>query len=226
MQTNISQTCWLYNWEQPIPYIQAWQLQKEMVSARLHNPNLPPALLVLEHPAVYTVGQGSDLRFLKFALNDPHIEWHRTERGGEVTYHAPGQLVFYPILNLRHFQPDLHWYLRQLEEVIIRTIGIYGLRGDRKAGLTGVWIGDQKVAQIGIKVSRWITMHGFAINVDMDMTGFERIVPCGISDYGCTQLRDFLPNITPAQVRADCLAEMAKVFDLVFTQSPEPVNQP
>ncbi len=221
----MARTCWLYNWERPIPYPQAWQWQKQMVSARLQDPTLPDAVLMLEHPPVYTLGQGSDLRFLKFALNDPHIPCYRTERGGEVTYHALGQLVVYPIFNLRCHQPDLHWYLRQLEEVVIRTLARCGLRGDRKAGLTGVWIGDKKVAQLGIKVSRWITMHGFAINIDMDMSGFQQIVPCGIADYGCAQLRDFLPSITLPQVKKHCLAALAEVFDLVFTQSPEPVDQ-
>jgi lipoyl(octanoyl) transferase len=179
---------------------------------------------MLEHPAVYTLGQGSDLRFVKFSLNDPQIEWHRTERGGEVTYHAVGQLVVYPIFNLRHYQPDLHWYLRRLEEVVILTLETYGLKGDRKPGLTGVWLGDKKVAQIGIKVTRWITMHGFAINVAMDMAGFAKIVPCGISHYGCTQLRDFLPHITVKQVQGNCLTALAEVFDLVFTQGSEPMN--
>jgi len=221
----MSRTCLLYQWQEPIPYLSAWQWQKELVAERIQNHNLPDAVIALEHQPVYTLGQGAKTEFLQFSLADPTIEWHRTERGGEVTYHAPGQLVIYPILNLRYFQPDLHWYLRQLEEVVIQTLGIYGLQGDRKKGLTGVWLGDQKVAQIGIKVSRWITMHGFAINVDMDMAGFNRIVPCGISEYGCAQLCDFLPNITLAEVRANCLAKLAEIFDLVFTQSPEPMNQ-
>jgi lipoyl(octanoyl) transferase len=166
-----------------------------------------------EHPPVYTLGQGATLEFLKF---DPTVEknWelHRVERGGEVTYHCPGQLVCYPILNLRHYRQDLHWYLRQLEEVLIQLLSIYGLKGDRIAGMTGVWLEGRKVAAIGIKVSRWITMHGFALNVCPDLTGFERIVPCGIADKPVGSLAQFIPGITMEQV----LQDIATVFSDVF----------
>lgn len=139
---------------------------------------------------------------------------YRTERGGEVTYHCPDQLVGYPILNLQRHQRDLHWYLRQLEEVIIQLLAVYGLRGDRLEGLTGVWVEGRKVAAIGIKVKRWITMHGFALNVCPDLTGFTKIVPCGIGDRPVGSLAQFLPEITTAQVRQDLPDIFAEVFQL------------
>ncbi len=114
------------------------------------------------------MGQGANLEFLKFDLDNSNFDVHRVERGGEVTYHCPGQLVGYPILNLQRYQKDLHWYLRQLEEVIIRVLAIYKLQGERIPSFTGVWVEGRKVAAIGIKVSRWITMHGFALNVCPD----------------------------------------------------------
>ena len=165
-----------------VRYASAWDYQRSLVEARVANPDLPDVLILLEHPPVYTLGTGSALKFLKFDPTNTDWELYRTERGGEVTYHCPGQLVGYPILNLRYYQQDLHWYLRQLEEVIIRVLANYGLKGDRLAGLTGVWLEGKKVAAIGIKVRRWITMHGFALNVCPDLTGFEQIVPCGIED--------------------------------------------
>ena len=152
---------------------------------------LEDVLLLLEHPAVYTLGTGSSQDFLRFDPQDTSYEIHRIERGGEVTYHCPGQLVGYPILNLRYYQQDLHWYLRQLEEVILQVLQSYGLPAERLSGLTGVWVEDHKIAAIGIKVSRWITMHGFAINICPDLTGFTRIVPCGIADKPVGSLAQF-----------------------------------
>ena len=128
---------------------------------------------------------------------------HRVERGGEVTYHCPGQLVGYPILNLQRYRKDLHWYLRQLEEVLIRVLAVYGLQGSRIPAFTGVWLEGRKVAAIGIKVSRWITMHGFALNVCPDMTGFKRIVPVGIADKSVGSLAEWIPGITCQEVRSD-----------------------
>jgi lipoyl(octanoyl) transferase len=180
--------------------------------------------ILLEHPPVYTLGQGSHLEFLKFDPSGSDYELHRIERGGEVTYHCPGQLVGYPILNLRNYQPDLHWYLRQLEEVIIRVLARYGLKGEREPGLTGVWVAGYKVAAIGIKVSRWITMHGFALNVCPDLTGFQHIVPCGIADKPVGSLAQFVPDVALETVRqqiAQCFSEVFQV-DLVAADFPSP----
>jgi lipoyl(octanoyl) transferase len=181
---------------------------------RIQNPDLDDVLILLEHPPVYTLGRGASEDFLKFDPQTSGYEVHRVERGGEVTYHCPGQLVGYPILNLQHHLKDLHWYLRQLEEVLIRVLAIYGLEGERLPGLTGVWLEGRKVAAIGIKVSRWITMHGFALNVCSDMTGFGQIVPCGIVDKPVGSLEMWLPGITVEQVRPLVARSFAEVFNL------------
>lgn len=205
--------CLLIN-QKLVPYAVAWQQQQQLVAQRLKNNSLPDVLLLLEHPPVYTLGQGASLEFLKFDPNQVNYELHRVERGGEVTYHCPGQLVGYPILNLRYYQQDLHWYLRQLEEVLIQLLAVYGLKGDRISGMTGVWLEGRKVAAIGIKVSRWITMHGFALNVCPNLEGFERIVPCGIADKSVGSLAQFLPTLTIEQVRLDLAAVFAEVFQV------------
>ena len=194
------------------PYSLAWSQQRSLVEARIANPDLPDVLLLLEHPPVYTLGTGSDIKFIKFNLDKTDKEVYRIERGGEVTHHCPGQLVGYPILNLRYYRQDLHWYLRQLEEVILQTIAIYGLSGSRIGGLTGVWVEGYKIAAIGIKVSRWITYHGFAINVCPDLSGFAEIIPCGIANKPVGSLRQFLPNISLRQVQQDLSRVFASVF--------------
>ncbi len=212
--------CLLYQSDRPIPYLIAWQWQKDLVEARKQDASLPDVLLLVEHPPVYTLGQGSSLEFLKFELDTPGIECHRIERGGEVTYHAPGQIVGYPILNLNFYQRDLHWYLRQLEEIIILTLAKYNIEAQRIAGLTGVWVDGEKIAQVGIKVSRWITMHGFALNVNMDLAGFDHIVPCGISDRSCCHLAQFIPDLGIQQVREAIAQSFATVFDVNFKHLP------
>lgn len=216
------QTCLLYQCDRPITYLVAWQWQKDLVEerkkARREAKDLPDVLLVVEHPAVYTLGQGSSLDFLKFSQDDPNVECHRIERGGEVTHHAIGQLVCYPILNLDRHQRDLHWYLRQLEEVIIQTLAKFDVSSQRIQGLTGVWIDNagqmQKIAQVGIKVSQWITMHGFALNVNMDLSGFDRIVPCGITDCQVCNLNQFVPDIEFVDVREAIGQTFAEIFNL------------
>ncbi len=202
-----------------IPYQQAWDWQQQLVRDRRANPNLADAFILLEHPPVYTLGQAASLDFLKFDPTKTDLELHRTERGGQVTYHCLGQLVGYPILNLRYYQPDLHWYLRQLEEVIIQALAVYGLVGDRMAGLTGVWVEGHKVAAIGIKASRWITMHGFALNVCPDMAGFEQIVPCGIGDRPVGSLAQFIPEIDLCQVQKTLTLAFAQVFQVELVPS-------
>lgn len=211
--------CWLYN-QGLVSYTDAWDWQRSLLTARLDNSSLDDVLILLEHPPVYTLGQGANEKFLKFDLNKTSYEVHRVERGGEVTYHCPGQLVGYPILNLQYYRKDLHWYLRQLEEVIIRVLAVYGLKGNRLTGLTGVWVEGRKVAAIGIKVSRWITMHGFALNVCPDLTGFERIVPCGIPDKPVGSLAQSIPEINLEQVRSHIAAAFAQVFNVHLVEPP------
>lgn len=212
-------SCLLYS-KGLTPYKTAWDFQRSLVDARKQDPDLSDVLILVEHYPVYTLGHGSDSSFLKFDPNQSEYELHRIERGGEVTYHCPGQIVGYPILNLNHYQRDLHWYLRQLEEVIIRVLAVYGLIGTRIPGLTGVWVNDRKLAAIGIKVSRWITMHGFALNVNPDLSGFDRIVPCGIADKAVGSLEQFVPGITIDEVKR----EITIAFSDVFGVSLEPVS--
>ena len=217
-----------------VPYQTAWQWQQQLVSQRreasLEDTSIEEAadlrdtLILLQHPPVYTLGHGADTQFLKFDPEQAGYEIHRTERGGEVTYHCPGQVVGYPILNLRRHRQDLHWYLRQLEEVIIRTLAGYGLVGDRIPGLTGVWLEGHKVAAIGIKVSRWITMHGFALNVCPDLAGFEQIVPCGIEGKPVGSLAQFLPEISLTDVQARLVEQFERVFGLALRRMPLPDN--
>ncbi|MEL6495114.1 MAG: lipoyl(octanoyl) transferase LipB [Cyanobacteria bacterium J06623_7] len=195
-----------------ISYARAWEYQRSLVDERINNPDLNDVLILLEHPAVYTLGTGSSLDFLNFEPQNSDFEIYRTERGGEVTYHCPGQLVGYPIINLRNYQTDLHWYLRQLEAVIINTVGEYGLNAYRMPEFTGVWLEGKKIAAIGIKVRRWITMHGFALNVCPDMSGFKQIVPCGIADKPVGSLQEFIPNLTIERVRQDIARSFATVF--------------
>jgi lipoyl(octanoyl) transferase len=203
-----------------VPYLDALDWQRSLVESRRQNPDQDDVLILLEHPPVYTLGQGASLEFLKF---DPQQTEHRVvrvERGGEVTYHCPGQVVGYPILNLRHYQQDLHWYLRQLEEVLIQVLALYGLAGERLSGLTGVWVEGRKMAAIGIKVSRWITMHGFALNVCPDLDGFRHIVPCGLVDKPVGSLAEFVPDIDLDRVRHQVADAFAEILG-VELQSPD-----
>lgn len=197
-----------------MPYLQAWHWQQTLVHERRQNSELPDVLLLLEHPPVYTLGQGASLEFLKFSPETAPWPVHRVERGGEVTYHGPGQLVGYPILNLHFYQTDLHWYLRQLEAVLIQVLAAYGLVGERIPGLTGVWVDGYKVAAIGIKASRWITMHGFALNVCPDLEAFQRIVPCGISDRPVGSLAQFIPGLELQEVQQTLIQAFAQVFQV------------
>ena len=205
--------CFLYN-QGVLLYADAHEWQKKLVAVRIQDPSLDDALILLEHPPVYTLGQGASLEFLKFDPEQVQDKIYRVERGGEVTYHCLGQLVGYPILNLQRHRKDLHWYLRQLEEVLIRVLLAYGLPAERFPPFTGVWVDGYKVGAIGIKVSRWITMHGFALNVCPDLSGFEQIIPCGISDKPVGSLTQWIPDITVSQVRPLVAKMFAQVFDL------------
>jgi lipoyl(octanoyl) transferase len=186
----------------------------ELVQQRLANPDLPDVLLLLEHPPVYTLGRGASLTYLR-SLPLP-FPVHSIGRGGEVTHHCPGQVVGYPILNLQRHQPDLHWYLRQLEQVLMEVLGSYGIAADRKPGLTGVWVGETKVAALGIQVKRWITCHGFALNVCPDLTGFEAIVPCGIADYPVGSMEQFKPDLSRDAVQQQIIKYFSQGFNLEF----------
>lgn len=215
-----------------IPYRTAWAWQQARLAQMIRDPQLPDGLLLLTHPAVYTLGAGADPKFLsglaqpigspgaphrsceQEAASEQVIEVLRVERGGEVTYHGPGQWVGYPLLNLKRHQPDLHGYLRQLEQVLIECLAYFGLKGERIPGLTGVWVEGHKLAAIGIKVSRWVTYHGFALNVCPDLTAFEAIVPCGIPDRPVGSLAQFCPQVTMEAVAPVLVESFCEVFGL------------
>lgn len=199
-----------------VPYNQAWEWQKNFVQHAIDQTESLDQLLIVEHPSVYTLGTGSTMAHVKFDLEDPRITWYRTERGGEVTYHCPGQLVAYPIFDLQRHQPDLHWYLRQLEQVVMMTLDYFGLKGERLSGLTGVWVEGYKVAAIGIKVRRWVTMHGLALNVCPSLEGFREIVPCGIGDRPVGSMAQFLPDIQIEMVQEPLIQSFETVFGLKF----------
>lgn len=171
-------------------YKDAWDLQKSIHQQRVEN-KIDDVLFLLEHPHTYTLGKVADKKNLvgdeKF-LSDNKISVYDIDRGGDITYHGPGQIVGYPIISLTNWKMDTHKYLRAIEEAIIKVCSEYGLNGSRVDKYTGVWIEDRKICAIGIKVSRWVTMHGFAFNVNTDLKLFNGIIPCGISDKDVTSL--------------------------------------
>jgi lipoyl(octanoyl) transferase len=163
-----------------VAYAAALEMQEAMVHARMRD-RIGDTLLILEHPHVYTLGRGADERYL--LARRPEVPVYRVSRGGQVTYHGPGQLVGYPILKLEGRARDVHRYLRMLEDVMIEALARRGVTSARRQGLTGVWVGATKIGSIGVGIRRWVTLHGFALNVCCDLSLFEAIVPCGIT--GC-----------------------------------------
>ena len=205
-----------------IGYEEALQLQAELVAQRKSG-RIPDQLLLLEHPPVITLGvkTRNDLSHVlqtPEALASMGVGLFETGRGGDVTYHGPGQLVGYPIFDLKPDRCDVHQYVRDLEEALIRAVAHFGIEAGRVPGLTGIWVGDEKLAAIGVRISRWVTSHGFALNVNTDLSHFGLIVPCGITDKGVTSLQRLLGRVVP-------MAEVEQVvvlaFEAVFSR---PVN--
>lgn len=200
-----------------VPYEAGLALQADLVAARKAD-EIPDTLVILQHPPVITLGvKVRQSREHVLATDDTlraqGIALFETGRGGDVTYHGPGQLVGYPILDLRPDRQDAHRYVRDLESVLIGVCGEYGLPATRKAGLTGVWVGEEKVAAIGVRLSRWVTSHGFALNVSTNLDHFALIVPCGISDRGVTSLARLLGTAPPMdEVEAHVVGHLCRVF--------------
>ncbi|NOZ04117.1 MAG: lipoyl(octanoyl) transferase LipB [FCB group bacterium] len=169
---------------------ETWDLQKDLQAKRIGN-EIEDTLILVEHEPVYTLGKNADADHI-LQNYPPGVKIFRIERGGDVTYHGPGQLVGYPILDLRNYRLSIGWYMRTLEELIIRTVAEFGIQADRKDGLTGVWVDDEKIAAFGVRVSRWVTMHGFALNVCTDLSYYRGIIPCGIFQYGVTSMQQVL----------------------------------
>ena len=223
-------------------YQRAWDFQEalftEVVEQKSANRKLPEleriatrdTLLFVEHPHVYTMGKSGDLGNLLAddeRLKAINAEFFRTNRGGDITYHGPGQLVGYPILDLDEYFTDIHRYLRTLEEVIIATLADYGLNGDRSPGETGVWLDvgspfARKICAMGVRASRWVTMHGWAFNLNTDLRYFEYIIPCGIKDKAVTSLqRELGRPVDESEVKALVAGHFARLFevDLVETDA-------
>ena len=198
-----------------VPYAEALELQQSLVDARKRD-EAPDTLLLLEHPHVITLGRAADKSNIiapPSLLAARGVEVFETGRGGDVTYHGPGQLVGYPIINLAPDRCDLRRYVRDLQEVLIRTAADFGVEAARHAQHIGVWVGDEKLAAIGIRVSRWVTMHGFAFNVTTDLDYFQLIVPCGLADHGVTSLEKLLGSkIELPEVAARVVHHFAEIF--------------
>ncbi len=221
-----------------IEYGAAWERQEAVLAEQLRlkkawndtpDGDRPPApatghhFFLCTHPHVYTLGKSGHMEHL--LLNDARMQelgasFYKTNRGGDITYHGPGQIVGYPMLDLEKFFTDLGRYMRSLEEVIIRTLAHYGLQGGRLAGSTGVWLDPddparaRKICAMGVKCSRWITMHGFALNANTDMRYFDHIVPCGIGDKGVTSMyKELLHEVNETALKAILLQEFAAVFE-------------
>lgn|SRR5262245_13846072 len=168
-----------------VPYDTALAWQEALLARRLEGG--PDALLLLEHPPVYTLGRGADARYLG-AADGGAVPVVRVGRGGQVTYHGPGQLVGYPIVGLRALRPDVRWYVRGLEQVLIDSLADLGIQAARRDGLTGVWVASRKIGSIGVAIRRWVTWHGFALNVAPDLSGFGAITPCGLDGVVMTSV--------------------------------------
>jgi len=196
-------------------YHEAWELQKQLfnqvVEQRSKN-----YLILTEHNPVITIGKTGTLNNL---LTDPNqlsakgIEIVEIDRGGDITFHGPGQLVGYPILDLFQFRKDIHWYLRTIEEVIINTLKDFEIIGERIPKLTGVWVKNRKICAIGVKVTRWVTMHGFALNISTNLDQFNHIIPCGITDRGVTSIFEEIGNIVDQK---DVINSLYHYFSTLF----------
>ena len=199
-------------WIGRIDYLQALAQQDEQVARRMGEESCRDLLLLLEHDPVYTIGRTPDRSSLPEPRTLPH-QLVETNRGGEATYHGPGQLVGYPILDLRRHGKDLHALLRWQETALITALAGYEVHARRSEGLTGVWVEDRKIASIGVGVRRWISMHGFALNVNGDLTPFDEIVPCGIEGVRMTSLERELPEKAPCPTVEEFAATVGTVFE-------------
>ena len=210
-------------------YRECWDLQKTLFDRRLRG-SIDDTLLITEHDPVYTLGRGGNPHHLLVPLDElaaMGATFVMTDRGGDITYHGPGQLVAYPIVDLNDYGRDLHQYLRRLEEVVIRVLEQYEVNGRRQNGWTGVWVEEEKICAIGVKTSRWVTMHGLAMNVSTDLSWFDTIVPCGIVDKKVTSLSAVTGmKVTPDEIIPAFLQEFGEVFDATMIGQPGELPPP
>ncbi len=201
-------------------YGEALVLQRRLAQARASGQLTDDLLILLEHPRVITLGRGArtaNVRTPTELLASLGVQLHEVERGGDVTYHGPGQLVGYPIIDLGRHKKDLHWYLRRLEEVLVEALKSFRITSGRVPGYTGVWVEDRKIASIGVHVSRWVTSHGFALNVSTDLADFDLIIPCGIEAVKMTSVQRETGRTQSIVEAAEAVARsFAEVFDLAL----------
>ena len=205
-------------------YAAALELQRERVAQRKAG-TISDTLILLEHPHVYTLGRNAQKENMLVSeefLASRGAQVFHTDRGGDVTYHGPGQLVGYPILDLTRHRRDISWYMRSLEEVFIRTAQDYGIEAGRSAGAAGVWVGNDKLTAMGVHLSRWVTSHGFALNVDTDLRYFEWIVPCGLQGKGVTSLAKLLGHPVKMEGATERVVEH---FGAVFGLEVEAIEE-
>lgn len=210
-----------------VPYGEALQLQRDLAQRRLEGTLRRDLLLLVEHPPVVTLGRGSHAEHVvapREFLEAKGVELYEVERGGDVTYHGPGQLVGYPIFDLREHRQDLHWFLRALEDVLINALSHFGVPGERNPGYTGVWTAGRKIASIGIHVRQWVTWHGFALNVLTDLSYFDLIVPCGIPNVTMTSIQKELAERAPRDLWGQSLDQVVRAFCEVFQQRAQMVE--
>ena len=176
-------------------YNDTWKLQKKLQSKRILG-EIEDHLLLVEHPPVFTLGKNASKQHI--INNSEDVSIIQTDRGGNITFHGPGQLVCYPILDLNHYKRSITWYMRELEQLIINVLGEYDIKASRKKGLTGTWVKDKKIAALGVRISRWVTMHGFSLNINPDLNFYKNIIPCGIKEYGVTSMAKIMGNEVPS----------------------------
>jgi lipoate-protein ligase B len=208
-----------------MPYAEALELQRSVAAARISGEIPEDVLLLVEHPPVVTLGRSSKDAHLTASpelLQLRGVELFEVERGGDVTFHGPGQLVGYPIIDLKRHKQDLHWYLRTVEQALIDTLEALGIAAGRNTGYTGVWTGGKKIASIGVHARDWVTWHGFALNVTTDLSYFDLIVPCGIQDVTMTSIARELPaaGVPFERVAKTVTNALARLFDLTPVTVP------
>ena len=194
-------------------YETVWELQKELHSL-VKGHKMPDLVLFLEHKHVYTFGKNANEDFLLDSRSE-EADVVRTDRGGQVTYHGPGQLIGYPIINLNFHKKSVSWFMRSLEKIIIDMLSEFNVKGNRKDGYPGVWVEDEKVCAMGVRIAQWVTMHGFAINVNPDMKYFDGMIPCGILDYGVTSIFN---NINKSPNFNDIISTLIFEFNHIFNK--------
>ena len=207
------------------PYGEVLELQRRLCRDRQAGETTEDLLLLVEHDPVVTLGRGTRETSLPLSpaqIRARGVEVFDVERGGDVTFHGPGQLVGYPILDLSHHRQDLHWYLRTVEEALIVALGTLGISAERSTGQTGVWTQGRKIASIGIHVKQWVTFHGFALNVSTELDYFDLIVPCGISGVTMTSVQRELGSAAPADLAAATRDAVTEAFGRVFDRTPHP----